>query len=283
MKKIFSIITLCFVFTFIISCENNLEELDDQILESYKQTIYLDENPIEVDFSRASKNKPKADEKSYKIINDFLKSNPNATFFTSPEDNKLHIFKSEEEFNSYLSKINIQLLKSENQISSMREVIDDGGNDGGNDNGGGNDDETGGGNNGGNNGGNSNGTFFASLRVYEDTNYINQLDQIQMSFWYQSISRPFSFLNTNNMNDKISSFILELGTATGPNNNVGAMATFYQHDFSGYNFKKHVNVNQRTYFYSNLHNEHMTTSWGFWNDTFNDEISSYKLEHYIQN
>ncbi len=268
MKKIFSIVSICLLFTFMSSCEDKVEEISNLILESYKQTIYLDGNPIEVNFSKTLDGKFKADEKNHKLIKDFLKSNPNATFFTSPIDKNLYIFKSEKEFNNYLPKINIHLLESKNQISNMREIIDDENNGGG-------------GNSGGNGSGNN---FFASLRVYEHTNYINQLDQIQTFFWHQSINRPFSFLNSNNMNDKISSFILELGpgTATAPNNNIGAMVTFYQHDFSGYTLKRYVNTNQRTDFYSNLHNLNMTTSWIFWNDTWNDEISSYKLEYYIE-
>lgn len=269
MKK--SILLTVFSIVIILtSCEKE-KELSIEPVIVKKESLFLGENKVEIEFYEDIDGNLVQDEISDEVIKDYLISNPNSISVFSQEDKMIHIFKSKEEVTKYLLKEGAISNKTKgndfNQLSKtlvVDPIFDDSNNVGGY----------------------PSVSEFASLRVYEHNDFISQLDNFKMYNYMTTsphlLTKNINYFNSKNMNDKISSFKLDLYSL--PPGVSGVLVTFFQHNLSGYQFGStnipllvYVNLNNPTFHYAQLQYVHMSGAL-WWSKSFNDQISSYKVE-----
>ncbi|MHB0754988.1 hypothetical protein [Polaribacter sp. M15] len=229
--KFFLRITLCLFLTTLISCQSEeIQESESAFLKT--EVLYLDGKKIEIDTYTDANGIVSIGEESKVIINSFLEANPNYSSLILSNDNAIRIFKNDNDKDKFKSSIGY---KVNNDIfhSKAEAFIEDGPIDGGPI------------------GGGSSSFPLLNVKMYEHINNVGLLDD--WTIYHTSLNsrrRYFSYLNTNNMNDKISSFVVN--KMVGANFN-GVSLFIYKDDIGSTTDREFlIHVNDMPYIVSNL-------------------------------
>lgn len=253
MKFFFKLFLCLFLITFVSCQSEEIQEPENTFLKT--EILYLDGKKIEIDTYTDDSGTISMDEENKIIINNFLEANPNYTSIISAHDNALRFFKNEKDKDEFKASMGFKKTIENNYLQSKTDflIIDEGGSGGGG----------------------SSYPPLLNVKTYEHINIVGLLDN--WNIYGTSLQRRyFSYINSNNMNDKISSFIVS-DLANGFS---GVSFIIYKDDIGSSTDREFIIPRSYMPFIASNLSWYWMSGTAWWEKSWNDQVSSYEVIFY---